>query len=114
MSPRSKCRIDCMSTFRLSSTSALQEAADLLGGSTKLVQCVCRQWMKKPMSQSRRSDMGLKCNQQMRFEALSPLLAHSEARGQLAELWSGESQDPYKVVHLRLLMSSLLDTPGCM
>lgn len=61
-----------------------------------LLSALAWQWMKKPMSQSRRSDMGLKCNQQMRFEALSPLLAHSEARGQLAELWSGESQDPYK------------------
>ncbi|KAL0032384.1 hypothetical protein WJX79_008531 [Trebouxia sp. C0005] len=40
------------------------------------------------------------CNQQMHFGALEPLLAHSDARIHLAELWSGETADPQKAAGL--------------
>ncbi|DBB14001.1 TPA: hypothetical protein ACH3X3_000974 [Trebouxia sp. C0006] len=42
------------------------------------------------------SHVGPRCNQQMHFEALEPLLAHSDARTHVAELWSGEAADPQK------------------
>lgn len=42
------------------------------------------------------SHVGPRCNQQMHFEALEPLLAHTDARTHLAELWSGEAADPQK------------------
>ncbi|KAL0034289.1 hypothetical protein WJX77_007417 [Trebouxia sp. C0004] len=46
--------------------------------------------------QAHTSHVGPRCNQQMHFEALEPLLAHSDARTHLAELWSGEAADPQK------------------
>lgn len=42
------------------------------------------------------SHVGPRCNQQMHFEALELLLAHTDARMHLAELWSGEAADPQK------------------
>ncbi|KAL0032383.1 hypothetical protein WJX79_008531 [Trebouxia sp. C0005] len=44
--------------------------------------------------------VGPRCNQQMHFGALEPLLAHSDARIHLAELWSGETADPQKAAGL--------------
>lgn len=40
---------------------------------------------------------GPKCNQLMRFESLAPMLAHAHTRSHLAEVWSGETRDAYKV-----------------
>lgn len=40
---------------------------------------------------------GPKCNQLMRFESLALLLPHADAASHLAEVWSGETRDPYKV-----------------
>ncbi len=42
------------------------------------------------------SHVGPRCNQQMHFETLEPLLTHSDAQTHLAELWSGEAADPQK------------------
>ncbi|DBA65706.1 TPA: hypothetical protein ACH3X2_002756 [Trebouxia sp. C0005] len=46
--------------------------------------------------------VGPRCNQQMHFGALEPLLAHSDARIHLAELWSGETADPQKAAGVLL------------
>ena len=40
---------------------------------------------------------GPKCNQLMRFQSLAPMLAHTDARSHLADVWSGETRDPFKV-----------------
>jgi hypothetical protein len=60
------------------------------------VLCVCRHVMQS-RGQADMSHVGPRCNQQMHFEALEPLLAHSDARTHLAEVWSGEAADPQKV-----------------
>lgn len=57
--------------------------------------CVCRHVMQSK-GQADVSLVGPRCNQQMHFGALEPLLAHSDARIHLAELWSGETADPQK------------------
>ena len=44
------------------------------------------------------SFQGPKCNQLMQFELLAPMLAHATTRSYLAEVWSGEIRDPYKVL----------------
>ncbi len=60
------------------------------------VLCVCRHVMQS-RGEADMSRVGPRCNQQMHFEALEPLLTHSDARKHLAELWSGEAADPQKV-----------------
>ncbi|KAL3132509.1 hypothetical protein ABBQ32_009052 [Trebouxia sp. C0010 RCD-2024] len=39
---------------------------------------------------------GPQCNQLMRFQSLAPMLVHTDAKSYLAELWSGETRDPFK------------------
>ena len=53
--------------------------------------------MQQGRGQGSWASVGPKCNQQMQFETLAPLLADSDARTHLADLWSGETSDPQKV-----------------